>query len=59
MMKWEQLDSAPAYFNVYRARVPGGWLIATNLHDGLGMAFYPDVNHEWDGESLDVAYDER
>lgn len=37
---------------VYRARVPGGWLIFiwTPGRSGLGSAtFYPDPNHEWNG----------
>jgi hypothetical protein len=36
----------------YRARVPGGWLIFTEKAGGgglLGVTFYPDPNHGWDG----------
>jgi hypothetical protein len=32
-----------------RAKVPGGWLLATPLGS---IAFYPDPNHQWNGESL-------
>jgi hypothetical protein len=31
-----------------RARVPGGWLVATEQG---GVAFYPDTRHAWNGES--------
>jgi hypothetical protein len=58
-MRWEKLDSAPAHFSVYRAKVPGGWLVTTNLHDSLGITFYPDANHEWDAKTRDAVYDER
>jgi hypothetical protein len=32
-----------------RAKVPGGWLIATVQG---GMTFYPDADHAWNGESV-------
>jgi len=32
-----------------RAKVPGGWLIATAQG---GVAFFPDAEHAWNGESL-------
>ena len=32
---------------VYRARVPGGWLVRT----GAGATFFPDEDHSWDGAS--------
>jgi hypothetical protein len=38
--------------HVYRALVPGGWLIFiwTPGHGGLSSAtFYPDPSHVWDG----------
>jgi hypothetical protein len=59
MLTWEQIDSVPANFTVYRAKVPGGWLISINLHDGQGLTFYPDPNHEWGVKTLDEAYAER
>lgn len=38
---------------VYRAKVPGGWLILTSGGQGFsGLTFYPDPKHEWDGGSL-------
>lgn len=37
--------------NVYRARVPGGWLVLV-ADNAAGLAFYPDPEHHWDGGSL-------
>jgi hypothetical protein len=34
---------------VLRTKVPGGWLVHT---DPGGLAFYPDPQHQWDGNSL-------
>jgi len=45
-LKFERL-SAGAY-SAARAKVPGGWLVAL----GTGVAFYPDPEHAWDGQSL-------
>lgn len=42
---FEKMNSAIA---VSRAKVPGGWLVV----QGSGIAFVPDLNHEWDGGSL-------
>lgn len=39
-----------ATFSIYRAKVPGGWLLAMRPHDQL--TFIPDPHHEWDGGSL-------
>ena len=62
MIHWEELqskavtrDGKPAgYYEVprcWRAKVPGGWLV-TAQRDGIGVAFYPDPKHTWDGNSL-------
>jgi hypothetical protein len=58
---WEELKSERArpgflavQFTVYRSKVPGGWLVYTQSTFGegaSGMAFVPDPNHEWDGNS--------
>jgi hypothetical protein len=46
---------------VRRAKVPGGWLVATYMNivadSGTspasgGLTFYPDPNHTWNGASL-------
>ena len=35
----------------FRAKVPGGWFVRCD--EGGGTAFfYPDPEHEWDGNSL-------
>jgi hypothetical protein len=47
-LTWEVLSSSQ--FRVARAKVPGGWLVAA---DGVGLAFYPDSEHGWDGKSVD------
>ena len=61
MMKWQKLKHTPHYGNVYRAMVPGGWLVLADTwarHDetgekrqyqatGVGICFYPDPGHEW------------
>lgn len=60
-MNWEKLKHTPHYGNVYRARVPGGWLVLADTwarHEGsggerhydstgVGITFYPDPHHEW------------
>lgn len=43
-----------AYHQVYRGRVPGGWLVTVGGGQGLaGITFVPDPRHEWDGGTLD------
>lgn len=36
--------------NLYRSAVPGGWLVCT--HEGNSIAFVPDPEHRWNGDSL-------
>lgn len=57
---WEELKSQVGiggmfspWIIVYRAKVPGGWLVATRSYDSGGVTFLPDPEHEWDGHSLD------
>jgi hypothetical protein len=47
VLAWEALHSTPA---ARRAKVPGGWLVAVS---GVGMTFYPDAKHAWDGGSAE------
>jgi len=64
-MKWEKLKHTPHYGNVYRAEVPGGWLVLADTwakddednYDsaGVGITFYPDAWHEWSIEEDDAA----
>jgi hypothetical protein len=54
---WHKLNSSSAdgrFFkvgNVYRAKVPGGWLVLV-VDNASGLTFYPDPKHNWDGSSL-------
>ena len=54
---WHKLNSSSAgdeFFklgDVYRAKVPGGWLVLVT-NNARGLMFYPDPEHKWDGGSL-------
>ena len=54
---WHKLNSSSAegeFFklgDVYRAKVPGGWLVVVT-NNARGLMFYPDPTHNWDGGSL-------
>lgn len=40
---------------IYRAKITGGWLISAGDNanrTGLSVAFVPDADHKWDGNSL-------
>ncbi len=56
-LAWEKLNSDGGglggllNWDVYRAKVPGGWLVLT-MHNTTGLTFYPDSVHKWDGGSL-------
>jgi hypothetical protein len=39
-----------ASFSIYRARVPGGWLVASRPNDSI--TFVPDPEHLWDGGAV-------
>jgi hypothetical protein len=43
--------------HLYRAKVPGGWLLYFSETggdvDAVGLCFFPDPTHSWDGSSLD------
>ncbi len=45
-LQFEALSSSVE--GLSRAKVPGGWLLATERG---GVAFYPDARHVWNGES--------
>ena len=53
MIKWEQLKSnRDAHYGfIYRAKVPGGWLVHYVGYEASGLTFYPDPQHKWDGTS--------
>jgi len=44
---WQQVSAAPV--RLLRAKVPGGWLLASSGSVG----FYPDPEHAWDGRSME------
>jgi len=52
---WEEIESKEG--RLWRAKIPGGWLVAWKVYEGGsslggGITFYPDPNHKWDGNSL-------
>jgi len=51
---WEKLESVDSITlkNLYRAKVPEGWIVAIRSSGGQSITFVPDPNHEWDGSSL-------
>ena len=59
---WEKLSIAEpkhefTFGSIYRAKVPGGWLLNifwTSGHGegGVSMTFMPDPDHTWDGGTL-------
>ena len=55
MLKWESIGSVHLdHLKLSRAKVPGGWLVMHITMQGIPtMCFYPDQDHEWDGNSLD------
>ena len=46
-----RMVSSSASLTIYRANIPGGWLVVVRPHDSL--TFVPDPLHEWDGGSAD------
>jgi len=54
MIEWKDLKSSYQVI-VSRAKVPGGWLVLVRgggADEALGLTFYPDPEHKWDGNSL-------
>ena len=47
---WEKLRAGA--HPTFRAKLPGGWLVATGESAARGIAFYPDPEHAWDGATL-------
>jgi hypothetical protein len=40
-----RINTTSAKFVIYRAKIPGGWLVALRPHDNL--TFVPDPQHKW------------
>jgi hypothetical protein len=55
-IKWEKLGTDHS-LNTFRTKVPGGWLITVRTGagawSGVGVSFMPDLDHSWDGCSLE------
>jgi hypothetical protein len=47
---WEKLNSGS--LSTWRAKLPGGWLVAIGEGATRGIAFYSDASHTWDGRTL-------
>jgi hypothetical protein len=52
MVHWEHLQSDRELRYLWRAKVPGGWIVKVEWKDSVSLIFYPDTEHEWDGSSL-------
>lgn len=53
-LDWQKLKSRQKQIpDLYRCAVPGGWLIGSG--EGGALAFIPDPEHQWDGESVQPA----
>lgn len=56
-MHWQKIKHTPHYGNLYRAEVPGGWLVLADTwakdegghYDatGVSICFYPDPLRKW------------
>ena len=46
-----RINTTSAKFVIYRAKIPGGWLVALRPHDNL--TFVPEPQHKWDGGSAE------
>ncbi len=47
---WRPDDYSVAQVTLYRAKVPGGWLVAMKgsyQANGMGLTFYPDPLNAW------------
>lgn len=44
-------NTSDARFAIFRARIPGGWLLVLRPNDSL--TFVPDPHHAWDGSATE------
>jgi len=58
-LEFEQLKRTPDGFHlmlrfpeIYRSKVPGGWLVIAGVTTGHSITFMPDPQHQWTGGSL-------
>lgn len=67
VVTWQRLVNDGATGRIWRAAVPGGWLVRvddvlpndTEFRDGdasyaLSVTFLPDPEHQWDGWSVEL-----
>jgi hypothetical protein len=47
---WQKLRTGSE--SAFRAKLPGGWLIAVGEGPARSVVFYPDPDHIWDGATL-------
>jgi hypothetical protein len=50
-MQWQKIEG-DGVEEIFRARVPGGWLIKiihSFVETSVALTFYPDPSHVWDG----------
>ena len=54
-LSFQQLRGDNPDWTLYRAKIPGGWLLTNQRQPdgGKGLTFVPDPDHQWDGGSLD------
>jgi len=52
-INWEKMKTSFGYgVDMFRSKVPGGWLILYSGGMASSMTFFPDPNHQWDGNSI-------
>lgn len=52
MLEWERLTGPESWSSIWRAAVPGGWLVLASHVEGTGITFMPDPAHRWTITSL-------
>ena len=56
-LNFQKIDSSLPYADIFRSKVPGGWLVMSHAvdHDTVataaGLTFIPDPQHTWTGDS--------
>lgn len=51
-LDWKDVKSSGIMTRTRRAKVPGGWLVAIEISNGIGLTFYPDSEHKWEVENV-------
>jgi hypothetical protein len=45
-------EGIPGLAVLFRAKIPGGWLVLLRTDEAESVTFVPDPRHEWDGSSI-------